>query len=459
MLNLMNTKSKRALLLLVFASCFTISHAQLARLSQRTPASGLGGWLTSNYSICGTGNRDLLIEYNFCGPWPNGPCNISGSCGANPYKIHFRLFRNGNQVANTTYQVSQAWGNWPLYNFVTQPGVYRAEIRLEMKSGFWPFCSWRTLQTTLTNTITVTRQQAVPNFNINGIPIPTDGSPIRVCGSNIRLNAAATTCESNYMISIQESDRWWNRTGQYEVDVWFSGQAPNNINLQQIALTYSQPPTFTGPVNRRNNVLFGGNLPNGQKRYYRVSICVNEPVWSCKTALIEVDGNCRGEVGEPDTNEYFLIGTGGDGYDMANLEYDAVVNGNGDNVNTDEDTEPCTDKIIPGPDPVKEEGKTEQALVIGAPSKDFTSSSSAKLSPNPSQGQVSLVLNPKQETLVRVNIFNAAGNLMKQGLINKKLMPGQQSVSLDISGLKPGVYIVEVQEGKQSSKQKLVINQ
>jgi hypothetical protein len=141
MQQILSTSTKRLLFLLVFVAAFSFSEAQLARLSQRPPSGGLGGWSTSGFAICGAANRDLLVEYNFCAPVPNGPCTISSACGANPYRMHFRLFRNGNQVANTTYTASQAWGNWPLYNFAVQPGTYQAEIRLELKSGFWPFCS------------------------------------------------------------------------------------------------------------------------------------------------------------------------------------------------------------------------------------------------------------------------------------------------------------------------------
>jgi hypothetical protein len=58
-----------------------------------------------------------------------------------------------------------------------------------------------------------------------------------------------------------------------------------------------------------------------------------------------------------------------------------------------------------------------------------------------------------------VNIVNAAGVSIKKGLVNRKLMPGQQNLPLDISGLAPGMYVVEVVENEHLSKQKLVINQ
>ncbi len=455
----LSSSSRRLLFLFVFLLSLSFANAQLARLSQRPPANGQGGWSTSGFTVCGAATRDILVEYNFCGPFPNGPCTINSACGANPYRMNFRLFRNGNQVANTTYTASQAWGNWPLYNFAVQPGVYQAEIRLELRSGFWPFCSWNNHQTTVTNTFTITQTQAQPNFNINGIPIPSGGSPINVCGSNIRVNAATTTCETRYMVSIQECDLWWSRTGQYEVDVWFNGQAPDNINLQQIALNYSQPPYFTGPSTRYNTGLFGGNLPNGQPRYYRVSICVNEPGWVCKTALIKVDGNCRAVPGPADVNVYTPIAAGNEGGGKANLNYDLIRNG--DDSKTNVDTEPCSGKIITTrtDEAAGSIEKSNMPVAVNHGLPEVASNITAKLSPNPAQGQVALLLNLKQETLVQVNIVNAAGVRIRQGLVNRKLMPGQQNLPLDISDLTSGIYIVEIAAGEQVSKQKLVINQ
>jgi hypothetical protein len=139
---------------------------------------------------------------------------------------------------------------------------------------------------------------ATPNFSIkdknnNWVTPPADGSPIEVCSSNITMNAAATMGESKYEIVVQESDRWWNRSYRYEWGRWFSGQAPNGINLQNLASTYSYPQYgFTGDVARQGSVLFGGNLQSGAERYFRVSLCTGEPSWTCKTALLRVIGSC-----------------------------------------------------------------------------------------------------------------------------------------------------------------------
>src|SRR5690606_7980003 len=60
---------------------------------------------------------------------------------------------------------------------------------------------------------------------------------------------------------------------------WFSGQAPGNINLNNVAAALGYGP------------LQGGNLPNGAKRYYRVALCTGDDGWECKNALIRLSPN------------------------------------------------------------------------------------------------------------------------------------------------------------------------
>lgn len=133
---------------------------------------------------------------------------------------------------------------------------------------------------------------ATPSFTINGMSPPPDNSPLSVCASNVTINASATSCESKYYIGVAESDLWWNRTYDYEWGKWFSGEAPSSLNLQQLATTYSYAPNFTGSPARQGSPLIGGNLPAGGSRYYRLSVCTGEPSWTCKFALLQVNGNC-----------------------------------------------------------------------------------------------------------------------------------------------------------------------
>lgn len=156
--------------------------------------------------------------------------------------------------------------------------------------------SWHSLK------VLVRLVDANPEMNMNGVT----QNGVTYCASSIRLNGYNTSCESKYMIGIHESDINWNRTHQYEVNVWFQGKAPNNININNIAATYSNIPAhFSGHASRRGQPMLGGNLPSGLKRYYRVSICTNESVWKCKTMLVAVNGNCK-SAGVEDTNTYVV---------------------------------------------------------------------------------------------------------------------------------------------------------
>jgi hypothetical protein len=135
---------------------------------------------------------------------------------------------------------------------------------------------------------------ATPDFNVNGIAVPADGSPINVCASIILINAAATSCETSYWVGIHERDRWWNRSYQYEWGTWFAGQAPNNISLQKLAAN-SAAYWINGPASWKGGVLVGGYMDpptNSVERHYMVEVCTAEPSWKCKQGLIRVNGSC-----------------------------------------------------------------------------------------------------------------------------------------------------------------------
>jgi MYXO-CTERM domain-containing protein len=255
----------------------------------------------SSISYCGATTKKFRVAYDYYWGCPVGlgQCGPYGTCGANPYRMTATLYSGNTPLSTQTFQGSAAWSVFTFNNVTLQPGSYTAVVKLEKRN--WTCVGWQTVKTTTSNLIVASAQAATPSFTINGIVPPKDGSPIDVCASLITMDAAATSCESNYFITIQESDQWWNRTYQYEVDKWFSGQAPNGLNLQQIATTWSYPPYFTGPVSRQGNALFSGNLPAAGERFYRVGLCTAEPTWTCQSALINVDGNCK--VLDPPTED------------------------------------------------------------------------------------------------------------------------------------------------------------
>lgn len=265
-------------------------------------------YVTSNFSSCAPhGTKIFRISYNHCPSSPTSPNCISG-CGANRVRYTMTLYRNGTAISTQNYQLSSHWCNMFFSGVTASPGTYRGYIKVERRRSGCIF-GWETIHTGYTNTITVGTSPATPDFNINGIPVPTSGY-ITSCISNIRLNAAATTCESKYYVGVQECNQWWSRTYKYEWGRWFSGQAPNNINLQALSATYSTGASFLGTdPSRQGDILIGGNLPSGQARFYRVSICTGEPSWTCKTALVRINPGCKLDPSTiiEDTNEYIEL--------------------------------------------------------------------------------------------------------------------------------------------------------
>jgi hypothetical protein len=152
--------------------------------------------------------------------------------------------------------------------------------------------------TPLTDQVTVNMTPATPNFSLKNSSVdPGIAAPATlwgICASYIHLNASATTCETRYWIDVQELDGSTNRTYQYEWGKWVQGEAPIDIDLQSLAAS-SGDYWINGPDARKDNILIGGNVevyPFDMRRY-RVSICTDQPSWTCKSIVFTVDGTCK----------------------------------------------------------------------------------------------------------------------------------------------------------------------
>ncbi len=278
------------LILLFFISSAT--YAGVATLLQGTGVPNS----TSNFTVCTNGTRNFRVEYTF---------SSHGTCWPNPYRCSFKLFRNGVEIASLLNQLSSStFQNWTFNNVPVTPGTYTATVKLERRPCIG---AWYTCCTDGSNAISVTTN-ATPNGNIQGVVASSTSSPlVNVCASNIILNAAATSCETAYWVGVWETtDNPGERTYNYEWGKWYTGQAPSNINLQQIATSCTSAATgwINGPAPGSSTVpgstMIGGTILYstnpayiGRPRHYRVEICTNEPSWQCKTILMRVDGNCR----------------------------------------------------------------------------------------------------------------------------------------------------------------------
>ncbi|WP_300486289.1 T9SS type A sorting domain-containing protein [Flavobacterium sp.] len=245
----------------------------------------------------------------------------------------------------------------------------------------------------------VVKKKAVPDFTINGMTVPADGSPMSICASVLNLDAAITANESDYFLGVSECNRWWDRTGNLEWGGWFPGQAPNGIPVQSTMLL--SPNYFTAPTptqvqsNPALAILKGGTIQSpanfaGQDRYYRISVCVGEPEWNCKTALVRVDPNCRMasviEIADSDVMDQFL---------------------------SEENT------------------------------------AGMKLFPNPVKDVVNITT---KEKVSGYTIYDLSNTIVKTEL-NKK---GSDLQQLDLSNLKQGLYVIEITTEKGVERHKII---
>jgi hypothetical protein len=300
---------KNLILLIVVMLMANYSNAQLRQLTWYKTGIFGNSYTTENFGVCGSpGTKTFKVSYSQC---PNliGVNCIGGCSSGNSIRYTVQFQRNGVTISSQTFQASSDWSNTFFYNTTSSVATYRAYVKVERRKSGCIF-GWQTVSTGYTNTITASTIAATPNFNVNGTPLATGGGSITVCVDHIRVNAAATSCETDYYIGVQETNSSGSRTYDYEWGGWISGQAPNNINLQGLATTFGIGSRYIGnDLNREGNILLGGNLSSGQARYYRVSICTGNPSWQCKNTLIRVSYACRLDpsIIIEDTNEYTWV--------------------------------------------------------------------------------------------------------------------------------------------------------
>lgn len=277
---------KKIIYLIACLLCIQVINAQQLRLDWAAPSTA--NYSQNNIELCGASRTLDLRVSHVQGGDSNCPY---GGFGFNKYRYTMKIFRNNVLINTKMFRASSCWAHIPFYNINLTPGSYRAEIRLETRRFPW---GWRTRFTRNTNVIQVTRNAAVPSFTINGV-IPNPEVPIEVCSNDIIIDASSTTCEDKYWVGVWEFDYDnWNRPQEYEWGKWFNGQAPSNLNLQQLSANHSFGSSFLGNnTARQGEILYGGKLPNGNDRYYHVSVCTGFPAWKCSSAVIKVKCDCN----------------------------------------------------------------------------------------------------------------------------------------------------------------------
>lgn len=267
--------------------CAGIAASQATLTWAPSPSTGYVG-LTTNIASCPvTPKVDFIVKesgYNCLG--------TNGS--AAPFQYVFYLYRNGVQIAGFSSQMTSTCGMAYIFPAVNAlPGTYTAKVVFRKIGASGVLISYPPVTTLPINAI---QTPAKPAFRINSgsnigpLATTTNFPTVNVHISQpITIDATQTTCETKYSVSVMESELNWNRTYQYEWWKWFPGNAPNNINLQQLSTTYSNPPDYTGDPTRAGTPLFGGDLSPGVPRYYRVELCTAEPSWACARSLLRIN--------------------------------------------------------------------------------------------------------------------------------------------------------------------------
>lgn len=240
---------------------------------------------SSDLDICGA-TKEVRLKASYSN---DQQCPYNG-WGANRYRFTIKLYKNNVLISTRIYPASSCWINDTYSNFNLSEGHYRANIMLEVRGAFW---RWRVQNSGYTSSFIVRRNSATPIFTINGI-VPDPKIPIEVCPSKIIIDPSNTSCEDKYWVGVWEFDyQNWNRPREYEWGKWFDGEASSNLNLQQLSAQYSFNSDFLGTdISREGEILYGGNLPNNNPRYYYISICTGFPDWQCASAIIKVKCDC-----------------------------------------------------------------------------------------------------------------------------------------------------------------------
>jgi len=92
---------------------------------------------------------------------------------------------------------------------------------------------------------------------------------------------------------------------------------------------------------------------------------------------------------------------------------------------------------------------------VSVAESDLNSVQTSYLFPNPGRENVSLSLELKQNDKIEVEVHNVMGQQVMSDVFSGQL--GKNMVSMDISQLNPGVYLVNVKVGNESSSKKLIV--
>ncbi len=80
-----------------------------------------------------------------------------------------------------------------------------------------------------------------------------------------------------------------------------------------------------------------------------------------------------------------------------------------------------------------------------------------KCFPNPANDLTNLVIDFQGETDVNLDIIDVCGKVVKSGQSYENIPAGKHKVEVDLSGLRPGVYFIKIQNGANASLKKVIV--
>ena len=95
---------------------------------------------------------------------------------------------------------------------------------------------------------------------------------------------------------------------------------------------------------------------------------------------------------------------------------------------------------------------------MGIESIENNTFSMSNLYPNPANNEAYLAFNLKSSSNVNIDLYNLMGQKVKSA-INKTFTSGEKTVEIDLSGVKPGVYFVNMTVNGVTQTKKLTVTQ
>lgn len=222
-----------------------------------------------------------------------------------------------------------------------------------------------------------------------------------------------------------------------------------SINLQSVT-----PHLFTCDNLGTNTVILTVNDGNGNTTQCHATVTVMDvtaPTAVCENTEVTLGPNGQVTVftadlaGESSDNCSIHLSSSRNYYTPGVYELDIVVADESNNTST------CTSIVT-----VLPRGGTTERSANEASATD-NADLPVKLFPNPSTGDASLQINLEEDQTCLIQVIDATGRFVfRQEQAGEQ---GENIFPINLTGLPPGIYLVDIQAGKQKTTQRLVLQQ